>query len=131
MLPAVMVMGAMSALLLLIACANIAGLVLVRAVSRRGEIGLRLALGATRVRIVRLLLVENLVLAVPGRAVGPRGGWFGVADPVREQSRGPPPDACSSMSPSIDWWSVSPCWRPASALWRLDSCRRCGARAST
>ncbi|MGH8186235.1 MAG: ABC transporter permease, partial [Steroidobacteraceae bacterium] len=45
-------------------------LVLVRGVSRRGEIAVRLALGATRTRIVRLLLVENLVLAVPGAVLG-------------------------------------------------------------
>ena len=87
MLPAVMVLSAMGALLLLIVCANIAGLVLVRGVSRRGEIALRLALGATRARIVRLLLVENLVLAVPGRAAGPRGGRLGAADPASRQSR--------------------------------------------
>ena len=54
----------------MIACANIAGLVLVRGVSRRGEIAVRLALGATRTRIVRLLIVENLVLALPGALLG-------------------------------------------------------------
>ena len=48
MLPAVIVLSAMGALLLLIVCANIAGLVLVRGISRRGEIALRLALGASR-----------------------------------------------------------------------------------
>jgi len=69
-LPTVVVLSVMSVLVLLIACANIAGLVTVRAVSRRGEIALRLALGATRTRIVRLLIVENLVLAVPGALMG-------------------------------------------------------------
>jgi macrolide transport system ATP-binding/permease protein len=66
MLPAVMVLSAMGALLLLIVCASVAGLVLARGVSRRGEIALRLALGASRSRILRLLLVESFVLAVPG-----------------------------------------------------------------
>ena len=70
LLPALGVMTAMGLLVLLIACANIAGLVLVRGVSRRGEIALRLALGASRMRIVRLLIVENLVLAVPGAMFG-------------------------------------------------------------
>jgi predicted permease len=70
MLPSLTVLTAMGLLVLTIACANIAGLVLVRGVSRRGEIGVRLALGATRARIVRLLIVENLVLAVPGALFG-------------------------------------------------------------
>ena len=70
MLPTLTVLSAMGLLVLTIACANIAGLVLVRGVSRRGEIALRLALGATRARIVRLLIVENLVLALPGAVLG-------------------------------------------------------------
>ncbi|MBI3490500.1 MAG: ABC transporter permease [Acidobacteria bacterium] len=69
-LPTLVVLSAMGLLVLLIACANIAGLVLVRGVSRRGDIAVRLALGATRTRIVRLLLIENLVLAVPGAVLG-------------------------------------------------------------
>jgi predicted permease len=69
-LPTLGVLGAMGLLVLMIACANIAGLVLVRGIARRGEIALRLALGATRTRVVRLLLVENLVLAVPGALLG-------------------------------------------------------------
>lgn len=69
-LPTLGVLSAMGLLVLMIACANIAGLVLVRGVSRRGEIALRLAIGATRTRIVRLLIVENLVLALPGAFLG-------------------------------------------------------------
>jgi macrolide transport system ATP-binding/permease protein len=70
LLPTLAVLSAMGLLVLMIACANIAGLVLVRGVSRRGEIAVRLALGATRTRIVRLLVVENLVLALPGAILG-------------------------------------------------------------
>ena len=70
MLPAVTLMGAMSALLLLVVCANVAGLVLVRGLARSGEITARLALGATRGGIVRLLLLDTLVLAVPGALAG-------------------------------------------------------------
>jgi predicted permease len=70
LVPTLVVLSAMGALVLLIACANIAGLVLVRGLSRRGELAVRLALGATRTRIVRLLVVENLVLAVPGAILG-------------------------------------------------------------
>lgn len=70
MLPTLTVLSTMGLLVLMIACANIAGLVLVRGLSRRGEIAVRLALGATRARIVRLLVVENLVLAIPGAVLG-------------------------------------------------------------
>jgi len=78
LLPALTVLGAMGLLVLTIACANIAGLVLVRGVSRRGEIAVRLALGATRARIVRLLVLENLVLAAPGALLGVLLAWRGI-----------------------------------------------------
>jgi predicted permease len=70
LLPAVGLMGAMAGLLLVVVCANVAGLVLVRSVGRRGEIAARLALGARRIRIVRQLMMESLVLAVPAAALG-------------------------------------------------------------
>lgn len=70
MLPVLLALSATGLLVLMIACANIAGLVVARSISRRGEIALRLALGATRLRIVRLLIIENLVLALPGAFLG-------------------------------------------------------------
>jgi predicted permease len=58
------------ALVLLIACGNIANLLLARTTARRHELSLRLALGATRWRLVRLLLVEALILAGIGALAG-------------------------------------------------------------
>jgi predicted permease len=57
-------------LLLIVACANVAAMMLARALARRREMGIRLAVGASRGRLLRQLLVENLILSILGGAAG-------------------------------------------------------------
>ena len=91
---------AIVALVLLVACANIANLLLARATARRHELSIRVALGAPRWRLARELLVESFVLAGAGTIVGSAVALWGSRLLVRELSSSINPVA---LDLAIDW----------------------------
>ena len=87
-------------LVLLVACANIASLFLARALSRRRELSVRLALGSSRWRIARLLFIESLIVAVTGAASGLVLASWGSALLVQQLSTW---QSTVSLDLALDW----------------------------
>jgi predicted permease len=98
--PLQIVLGLVAAVLA-IACANLANLLLARAAARRGELSVRLALGASRFRLAKQLLAEAAILATAGAALGLFVAQWGSALLVRQL-------ATSSQGVTLD---LSPDWR--------------------
>ena len=111
-----LLMQALVATVLLICCANLAGLGLARVASRLREFSLRIALGAPRPRLMRQVLIENLLLTVPGALLGLAFAWFGCRVLLRLLSAGLRFPVALSTRPDITVLAITAACAVVSAL---------------
>src|SRR5829696_7871074 len=102
-----LVYGGAVSLVLLIACANVANLLLVRATGRRREIAIRAAIGGSRGRIIRQLLTESIVLSLAGGVLGLLVGWLGIRALLSINTAGLPRVGENGALVGLDWRVVA------------------------